>query len=423
MLKFSKAGRLLFQAKKIFILYFGNLVAAAISIVVLPIIARVYTPSDFGVFQLFLAWVSIFGSIASLGLHEALFVSGGDQNDKNSVGFYSIILAVSSVFLSTAFLGVYFSGLSTGFSAGDFALFFLTLYTGGIFKFYQSYCVFSEKLRALVIAIILFSLFSNIAKLIFGILNPSYYSLIFSISFGYILTAICCYRSFPSLQIPSTFRLFGKYITDFSSLISGGTLSQFLGAVIAWFSVFSSSFVGYSSEQIGLIAMALTLVQTPLYPLIHASYNNLISQCSKKFDDKNPILSEVYKNLLINFMLASVIILFYQILTAHFLFIFLGEAWAGVKSYIFLMLAPAIFSLILSPAYRTQALLSGKQIYLFYIDLVVVIALLTLAFIARINSLSVLYYLVYLSTILSMAHIFKFILFHKFRHSNFETRS
>jgi len=417
---FKRPEQLLSQVKKTFYIYFGNLVASGISIAVLPIIARIYSPSDFGIFQLFFAWVSIAAPISSLGLHEALFVSHKDKNIESSFGFYAVVLLVSSTFLCAIFFIINNIEFSVSFSAEIFGLFFAILYASGIFKFYQSYCVYVEKWRALIVAIILFSLFSNAIKLLIGLYNPGYLGLIVSVLLGYLLTVICSFRSFPRVRFLSSFSLFKKYFSDFRNLVSGGTLSQFLGAVIAWFSIFSSSFVGYSPAQIGFISMALTLVQTPIYPLIHASYNNLVSQCSKTFDDKKVNLTEVNKNISINIVLSVAIMAFYYIVAEYFLNKILGEAWDGVKPYIYLMLIPVLLSLILSPAYRTQALLSGRQIYLFYIDSISLLVLLTYAVFAKFYGIDVLNYLIFLSLMLGSAHICKFLIIHKFSKLDFD---
>lgn len=419
MFSLKQTTQLLPQIKKTFLIYVGNLVASGISIAVLPIIARIYSPSDFGVFQLFFAWISIAAPISSLGLHEALFVSGNDKNIESNFGFYASVLLISSTFLCAIFFIINYIEFSVNFSPEVFGLFFAVLYASGIFKFYQSYCVFLEKWRAFIAAIILFSLFSNAIKLLIGMHNPGYIGLIVSVLLGYLLTVICSFRSFPRVRFLSSFSLFKKYFSDFRNLVSGGTLSQFLGAVIAWFSIFSSSFVGYSPAQIGFIAMALTLVQTPIYPLIHASYNNLVSQCSKTFDDKKVNLNEVYKNLFINLMLSTAIMTFYYIIAEYFLIEILGEAWDGIKTYIYLMLIPVLLSLIFSPAYRTQALLLGKQIYLFYIDAIYLLALLIYAVVAKIYGIDVLNYLTLLTLMLGSAHLCKFLLIHKFVKADF----
>lgn len=51
--------------KNIFTLLSGTIIAQAIPIAISPILTRIYTPDDFGVFALFLAISSVFGSIST----------------------------------------------------------------------------------------------------------------------------------------------------------------------------------------------------------------------------------------------------------------------------------------------------------------------------------------------------------------------
>lgn len=69
----------------------GTTIAQAIPIAISPILTRIYTPEDFGVFALFLAICSIFGSIANGRYELAIMLPRKDEDAINIVALSLII--------------------------------------------------------------------------------------------------------------------------------------------------------------------------------------------------------------------------------------------------------------------------------------------------------------------------------------------
>ena len=78
----------------------GSTVAQAIPIAISPILTRIYTPADFGVFALFIAIVGMFSAIASGRYEMAIMLPKKDENAINIVALGFII----TVFISLALL-------------------------------------------------------------------------------------------------------------------------------------------------------------------------------------------------------------------------------------------------------------------------------------------------------------------------------
>lgn len=85
--------------KNILILMTGTTVAQAIPIAISPILTRVYTPDDFGIFALFMAIASIFGSIANARYDLAIMLPKKDEDAINIFALGFIITSVLSSFL------------------------------------------------------------------------------------------------------------------------------------------------------------------------------------------------------------------------------------------------------------------------------------------------------------------------------------
>jgi len=77
----------------------GTTIAQAIPIAISPILTRIYTPEDFGLFALFIAITSIFGSIANGRYELAIVLPKKDEDAINIFALGFIITSFISLFL------------------------------------------------------------------------------------------------------------------------------------------------------------------------------------------------------------------------------------------------------------------------------------------------------------------------------------
>jgi len=78
-------------SRNVLTLMTGTTIAQAIPIAISPILTRIYTPEDFGVFALFIAITSIFGSIANGRYELAIMLPKKDENAINILALGFII--------------------------------------------------------------------------------------------------------------------------------------------------------------------------------------------------------------------------------------------------------------------------------------------------------------------------------------------
>ncbi len=89
----------------------GTTIAQAIPIAISPILTRIYTPEDFGVFALFLAIVSIFGSIANGRYDLAIMLP---KKDEDAINIFALgFIITTSLSLILLFLVVLFNDYFT----------------------------------------------------------------------------------------------------------------------------------------------------------------------------------------------------------------------------------------------------------------------------------------------------------------------
>jgi len=85
------------MSRNILTLMTGTTVAQAIPIAISPILTRIYTPEDFGVYALFMALVMIFGSVVSARYELAIMLP---RRDKDAINLVALSLLIS-IFIST----------------------------------------------------------------------------------------------------------------------------------------------------------------------------------------------------------------------------------------------------------------------------------------------------------------------------------
>ncbi len=86
-------------SRNVLTLMTGTTIAQAIPIAISPILTRIYTPEDFGVFALFFALTMIFGSIVNGRYELAIMLPSEDEDAINIAALGIIIAAVISIVL------------------------------------------------------------------------------------------------------------------------------------------------------------------------------------------------------------------------------------------------------------------------------------------------------------------------------------
>ncbi len=104
-------------SRNVLTLMTGTMIAQAIPIAISPILTRIYTPEDFGVYALFVAIFSIFGSIVNARYELAIMLPKKDDDAINIFALGFIIASVISLILLV--LVLLFNGYITNLLNND----------------------------------------------------------------------------------------------------------------------------------------------------------------------------------------------------------------------------------------------------------------------------------------------------------------
>ena len=94
-------------ARNILTLLTGTTVAQALPVVISPVLTRIYSPSDFGIFSLFVAITSIVSTVAT-GKYELALMSTKDEKEVIQLFYLSLLILIFST-LSISIIIVFFN--------------------------------------------------------------------------------------------------------------------------------------------------------------------------------------------------------------------------------------------------------------------------------------------------------------------------
>jgi len=319
----------------------GTTIAQAIPLAISPILTRIYTPEDFGVFALFLALTGLFSSVASGRYDLAIMLPKKDEDAINIFALGIIIITLLSLFLLSLvlLLNEYITMLLHNEAIG-FWLYFvpIAVFFTGLFnllsyfnnrkKNYKdianatiiksimlamvqlSIGFVKEGATGLISGQIVASLFANL-RLLRNILKDKF--LISKISKIEIISLAKYYKDFPKYQAPHAM------LNTFSSYVPIYMFTPFFGLTV-----------------VGLYSLSTRIVFTPMMILAGASakvYNQKLTQLYHEDGDVYGFTVRLLKSLLKKIILPFLIIVIFAPDIFGFIF---GENWreAGVYTQI-----------------------------------------------------------------------------------------
>lgn len=357
-------------SRNVLTLMTGTTIAQAIPIAISPILTRIYTPADFGVFALFIAIVGMFGTIASGRYEMAIMLPKKDENAINIVALGLII----TIFISLALLVFilifdnYLTMLLNNKEIG-FWLYFvpISVFFVGFFNVLSYFNNRKKYYKDIANATMLKSIVLAIIQLLIGFLKPGATGLIsgqiISNAFANmkLLKNISKDKKLLSnISKPKMMVLAEKY-KDFPKFQAPHAFSNNLSSNMPIY-LFSSFF---NSMIVGFYSLSIRIVFAPLMIIAGASakvYNQHISDIRNQKGDSYGFTVRVLKSLLKKIIIPFLIIVIFA--PSVFAFIF-GEEWreAGVYTQILSPWLLMVF-MVATVSYIPSLYLKQKQAFM-----------------------------------------------------------
>lgn len=157
--------------KSVLILGSGTAVAQLISIISMPIVTRLYTPSDLGVLAIYTSILAITVISASLRYEFAFVMPKDEEEVANLFGLGLILLSITTVCLSTILVwggGIIIDALNIGLVKPYLWLLIIGFFGGGMYNLLNYWTIRHKDYKRITQTKIYQSIGNSLSKIIFG---------------------------------------------------------------------------------------------------------------------------------------------------------------------------------------------------------------------------------------------------------------
>jgi lipopolysaccharide exporter len=333
-------------------LFSATVLGQLIGIIVSPILSRLYSPNDFGIFQLFFSLSGLIAIVACLSYQSAINLTKKDEDAANIVVLCLGLIFVTSI-LSTVFLFLFSENIeqflnAPGLSTYLFLIPFAIIANSGAYVL-GSWLSRRQQFGVLAQANLFSSITGKTTSIGFGVLSPSPFGLIFgTIVNDVTILLISLRRTLADLHIfhqvsyekirelAKRYKKFPQY-SAVSSLTSNAA-TQAIPFMLAF---------SFSTVVVGYYAMAYTIIKLPM-KLAGNSLSTVFYQKACEEKNRTGRITHIVKSVHTRLISIGMFICLVLMITGPELFSFvLGTQWSTAGLYA-QILAPWIFVVFIS---------------------------------------------------------------------------
>jgi len=356
----------------------STLMGQLIGLIVTPVLSRIYSPADFGIFQLFVSIVGVIAPIACLSYYYAIILPEKNEDSANVVILCLFLIAVTA-FVTTIFFYVFMGPIEQYLNSPGFSLYLPLLPLAILFSGYAyifGYWASKKEQYGEIAKANVYSTFTGKGFSIgYGILGPTPFGLILgSIINDATIVFILIKKAFAdfSLFYHTSYEKIKEMVIRYKKFPQYSLGADLAGSVAIQFIPFALAF-NFSAAIIGYYAMAYTILRLPTRLIGNAIGTVFFQQASLEKNQTGGIkmvVKSVYTRLI---SLGIFICLVLMIAGPEIFSFILGPQWetAGLYAQI---LAPSFFvSFIAFPLAYIYPVLE-KQSISFWFNLILLIS-------------------------------------------------
>ena len=310
----------------------GSVIAQLITLAVSPILARIYSPEQFGEYSLFMGIVGVI-AVAATGRYEIAILLAKNEKDISDLRDLALSLVAASSVVSLIF--IYFLNTDKNFNYSIFLIPVLVLFVG-INNTYDRICnrqknyklmAFQKILGASIVALVSIIVawkYAGVNGLVLGAIVGSLFSAFYVVS---------CMR-IGILNTKALFDLKALIFTakNYSNLPKYNLPQAVLNVLSASLPIFIIQFF-FDSQILGVYAFAVRMVLNPI-GIINSAIYNVVSQNLAEKKSHNESLIPFFVNTAIKiFVVVLIIAPFFYFAANIFEYVF-GEQWTKAGGYI-----------------------------------------------------------------------------------------
>lgn len=361
--------------KNTFKLVVGSGIAQAVTFLISPLLTRLYTPEDLGLFTFFISIVGLFALIATLRYELAIIFCKEDKDAINVASLSVFIAFALSVllFILVVLYRVFLTGLFpvSPLLTRWFFLLPVLVFLLGLGNIFQNLLIRTKQFRNLSAGRIVNSLGNNLTALLFGLMSFGAWGLmignltgtfVFVLFLGFWLSR-SGHLNTRNYDRSSLFVLAKKY----KALPASNALQSILEAMQNYGIIYLAK-VFFSSSVVGFYALSIRVLQAPLWLLGNAISQVYIKDASERFN-KNESLEELLSKTIKLAAMVALPVLIILLTCGPWLFaLVFGKAWreGGVYAQI---LAPWMFFDFIRYSIAQSPLIVGRTRSMFHISI------------------------------------------------------
>ncbi|MFC6293460.1 hypothetical protein BHU61_10025 [Macrococcus epidermidis] len=339
----------------------GSIIANLITILMSPIITRIYAPSDFGFYTLLITSITLFGPIINLKYEMAIVKSQDNKEEINltflsmSIGF--ILSVIISVFYS---IFVIYSHQSNYIIV--FVIIFLILQLTSLNNIFMSINNKYSEYNVISYVSIIRAVSNNILSLIFGLLKFTNYGLVISQIIS-LINGIYKQSTRFRREIKNISKI--NLNNMYKELINHKNMALFsTPAALLTTGIYSSIIIfityEYTTRELGYYSLGFRILGIP-FTIISANVARVYyEKASKEFIQKGQFQS-VFVNFLKLLLITVVPMIIIIAIAAPYTFGFIfGEKWKEAGFYITL-LSPMFCVRLIADSFLTTFIIKNRQ--------------------------------------------------------------
>lgn len=244
----------------------GTAISNLITFISLPILTRLYSPDDFGLFQLLFSTVLTFSVVSSLKLELAIVIPKHEVISKNVIKLALVVLLITTTIFSLVlfFMGDVVLSLLNASQLTPY-LFYISLgiFVNGLFQLIQYIPIRAKEYSFLAKTKIMQSGFSQTSSLIAGLLGANFLGLFLSATAGSMLNIILIARQNVDFFKSFSLKRMCVVLKRYKKFPIVNTPMTFLNTLANELPVFMFTFY-FGPEVVGFYMAANRLIKKPI---------------------------------------------------------------------------------------------------------------------------------------------------------------
>ncbi|MFZ0390089.1 MAG: oligosaccharide flippase family protein [Calditrichia bacterium] len=362
--------------KNVLKLFSGTTLANGLTILILPILTRLYDKADFGNFQLLVSTIMIFSVVSSLKYEMAIVLPSDENEADHMVVLSLIVLVITTLFFAALFFlgGDIFLNLLNARNLKPYVfLISIGIFFSGLWQSVQYILIRKKEFGILSRNKVYQSSVTQGGAVALGVFSPSFLGLYISQMAGYLVAAILILKRKRIVWKEIRYENLKKFAVKHKKFPLINTFMVFLNTLSLQLPVFMFSRY-FNAEVVGLYMIANRVVNAPV-SLLGKSVSQVYFQaaseaCNLGGNKLLKIYKKTVKQLAGIGIIPVIVILFGAPVLVR---LFLGEEWEEAGTYMQIIIIWVYFQFINMPISSTYSVMNRQEVgfYLILISLVV----------------------------------------------------